>query len=108
MCRKFRLISFIRSKIADHMIPLDKMAPTGGSSSTTDLCNSTLNDSSMSVSGTSTEYKVYKRRWFILCVIGLLNLSNAMVSHLVLSQQAKISHRLAQVMSVLLRGITLH
>ena len=52
------------------------MAPSGGSK------NMTVKSESQQsiVSRPDEEYVVYTRRWFILVVIVILNLSNAMVS----------------------------
>jgi len=49
------------------------MAPTGGTS--TENMVSDINETN----GLTKEYRVYKRRWFILIVVALLNISNAMV-----------------------------
>lgn len=48
---------------------------------TTEEVTPSNNNSSNNVSTEPCqEYKVYKRRWYILLVVGILNTSNAMVS----------------------------
>ncbi|XP_033756588.1 solute carrier family 49 member A3-like isoform X1 [Pecten maximus] len=55
------------------------MAPTGGGQSTTINERTVISSDFSSSSSTPSEYRTYKSRWFILVVVSILNLSNAMV-----------------------------
>ena len=49
----------------------------GNTTSTNSILNSSVN--SEVESGSRVHYRVYKRRWFVMAVLCVLNISNAMV-----------------------------
>lgn len=62
-----RMIMWLEKMADDESVTTEEVTPSNNSSNnvSTEQCQ---------------EYKVYKRRWYILLVVGILNTSNAMVS----------------------------